>query len=511
MIRSLRRNVLATYGSIAASMAVGLVVTPIVVHALGKEQYGVWAVAASATALLALLDLGVGPSVVRFAAEQRGRRAPDETSGLASAALLVYLALGVVALVAGALIAWLVPVVVDLPSDLETTARLVTLLVVIGVVARFPLGLVTNLLVARQRYDVLNIANVVSLVAYGILVALLLGVGSGGIVLLAVLALGATLVRLVLPLPWLRCELPSLRLSRSLVTRARMRELLSFSWDNFLINVAAKIVFTSDVIVVAIVLGPEAATLYAIPAKLFSLGYSLGTAAPSLLYPAFAELEGAAEPERQRSYLLAGLRIGSALILALALPLALLPSELIHAWMGPGFEDSAPVLALLAVALLFHQPLHVLSQYLIARGRQRPLALVSVGVSVLNLTASAVLAAVVGIWGVALSSLVAELVTLAVVSRLVAADRILSLASLAAAALRPVVPAAAVAVPVLALVPRFYEPDTLLSLCPVAAVWLAALAPLVWRFGFDGNERAAIAERFLGRQRPVLAASDALG
>ena len=81
-MRLLRRNVILIYGVYAATLVSGLVVTPIIVGALGTEQFGIWALIGSILGFIGLLDFGIGPSVIRFAAEQRGRGARDETSEL---------------------------------------------------------------------------------------------------------------------------------------------------------------------------------------------------------------------------------------------------------------------------------------------------------------------------------------------------------------------------------------------------------------------------------------------
>ena len=73
-----------------------LVLTPVIVNSLGNEQYGVWSIAAALITYLALLDFGLGPTVVRHGAEYRGRRAPEETNALVSAGLVVYGAVGAV-------------------------------------------------------------------------------------------------------------------------------------------------------------------------------------------------------------------------------------------------------------------------------------------------------------------------------------------------------------------------------------------------------------------------------
>ena len=84
-MRLFRRNVLGIYAVYAAAIVSGLVVTPIVAprdrrttrSASGRSS-------ASITIYLSVLDLGVGPSIVRFAAEARGRQTPEDTNAIAS-------------------------------------------------------------------------------------------------------------------------------------------------------------------------------------------------------------------------------------------------------------------------------------------------------------------------------------------------------------------------------------------------------------------------------------------
>ncbi|MBA3331146.1 MAG: oligosaccharide flippase family protein [Actinobacteria bacterium] len=494
-MRFLRRNVFWVYAVYAASVLSGLVTTRILLDGLGTDGFGLWAVIGSLTAYLALLDLGVGPSVVRFGAEYRGRRSLEDTNALASVGLAIYAAIGAATLILGAALAWLLPLLVEIPDDLLWPARLAVLIVVAGLAARFPLGLFGNLLAAQQRSDVLNIAGVVSTLAYAVAVVVVFASG-GGLVEVALIALGSTLIRLVLPLAWLRRELPALRPRLSLVTRRRARELLSVSGDNLLIHIGARVVFSTDVVVVGVLLGPEAAAFYAIPARLFALAFGMGTAGTNLLYPAFAELEGAEEPVRQRVYLRSGLRGGMAAMLFVALPLLLLPDHLITAWIGRELGPSTWVMILLALGLFLHQPVHVLSQYLIARGQQRPLVRILVVTVLLNVALSIALALTVGLWGVALATVLAELLAVALVPRLTSRVSGVPLASLARSALRPVLPAVALAVPTLLVLGRWlWVRDDLLALAPLGLLWIAAFVPALWLLGLDRGERAALGRK----------------
>lgn len=499
-MRGLRRNLIATYAGYVASVVSGLIVTPIVVHALGKEQYGLWVFIGSMTVFLGLLDFGVGPAVVRFAAFEHGRK--GDVGGLVSTAVAVY---GVVAVVTAALsvaLAWLVPELIGVRDDLVWPARVATLLVAGGILLRFPLGLAQSLLASRQRFDVTNSGIVLSLILYTALVAALLP-GRDSLVLLAGLALGAAAVRFLFPVPWVTREFPGLRISRRLVTRERTRELLSFSWYGLLIQIAAKIVSSTDVILIGIILGPEAAALYGIPSRLFGIALSAGTAGTNVLFPAFSELEGRAEHARQADMLLAGLRVGMAMMVVFALPLVLVPDLIIRGWIGGGFEGSTWVLVLLGLALVVHQPANVLSQYLSARARQRQLAFVSLSVVSANVALSIPLAYLVGIWGVALATLVTLLVeTVLFVPRLVANAGGPRPAAVARASLRPLAPALLVAGLVLGAGGRLVAPEGLGGVAVLGVVWLAAAAPAIWLFGFDPRERGRIRAKLLPQTVP---------
>jgi O-antigen/teichoic acid export membrane protein len=506
-VRLLRRNALGVYAVYAAAVLSGLLVTPIVIHSIGKSAFGVWSFIGSVTIYLSILDFGVGPSVVRFAAEARGRGADRDLNEVASTGLAMYALIGALTLPIGLALAFVVPAAVGAPHHLVWDARIATLLVVLSLALRFPLGLFNNLLVAQQRWDVQNLANIVSTVLYAVLVAILMP-HHGGLVLLGVLTLGTSLLRLLLPLLWLKRELPALRIGRSLVSGARLRQLAAFSSSNFLVHVAQKIVFSTDVVVVGIVLGSAASGVYSVPAKLFALAFGIGTAATSLMFPAFAELEGAGATERQRRLLLVGLRVGTSLMLVLALPLLFIPDLLIKAWIGGGFHGSYAVMAILASVLLVHQPIYVLTQFLIARARQRQVAVVSIYVTLANLVLSFVLAWAWGLPGVAVSTLVTDAAMLAwLVPRVAAPAATTSSIVLLRALWRPVVPAAVAALAVLVLLARAWKPQTLLALVPLGAVWTVVAAALIWQFGLVASERELF-RRELWRGRVATSAVD---
>ena len=509
-MRLLRRNVILIYGVHAVGLVSGLVVTPIIVGALGTEQFGIWALIGSILGFIGLLDLGIGPSIIRFAAEQRGRDAREETSELASTAFAIYLVLALVATLLAFALAWLLPLVVEISDQYVHAAQVAVLITIGAFVIRFPLGLFSVLLAGQQRYDVLNIGNLLAAVLYFGLTVVVLYVADGGLVALALISVVAAAFRLLLPLFWLRREIPDLKLRRSLVTGRQAKELLSFSSRNMLIQVASKVVVSTDVIVVGVIFGSVAAGVYGIPAKLFAIAYIVGIASTTLLFPLLSELEGADDRERQERYLLSGVRLGVAVVVAVGLPLVLLPDNFLEAWLPSDFDVStaAPILAILMVSLLFAQPGHLLAQFLVARGRHGRLAVARLATVAVNLLLSIGLALLVGLWGVALATLITEGVSVAVVlPYLLRRESSVSLRALGAAWLRPVELGIVAAIPTLLVAGRIFDVDTLVAFVGVGLCWLGLFSALVWRFAMREHERRTIREAF-GRGSTAVAEVD---
>jgi O-antigen/teichoic acid export membrane protein len=321
------------------------------------------------------------------------------------------------------------------------------------------------------------------------------------LIFLGAVTFATTVIRLGIPLAWLRAEIPYLSLKRRYLSRSRARELLQFSFSNFLIAMAQKIVFTTDVVVVGIVLGSHQTTLYAVPATLFAIAFGIGIAAQTLLFPAFAEYEGSGELESQRRLLLTGVRAGTAGVTMLAMPFLFIPDKIIHAWIGRGYSASTAVMILLGVVILIHAPIALFIQYLIARAQQRAIAITLLVTTVLNVVLSVILASTVGIWGVALSTVITDLGALAIIApRLVAPIAGVRTVDLARALGRPLITGALVALPVLGLLGRALPDRHVWELALPGALWVIACGAALWRFGIDASDRSAVRREFFNRR-----------
>lgn len=494
------RNLGSNYLLYAASILSGLVLTPIIIDALGQEGYGVWVFIGSVTIVLRLLDFGITPTVVRFTAFHRGRKSPDDINALASTSLAVFVLLGLFSIAVGLVIAWFLPVMIDLPADLERPAQVAAVIATLTLGLQAPLGLFTSLLKGVQRFDVINAGGVASIAVYAVLVIVLLQ-RYNTLPVLASLAFIAALVLLCIPLFYIRRELPGLRVTRAAVSRSSLKGLLGFSWFAFLGHIAGKIVFSADVIVIGVILGAKEVALYGVAMRLFALVAGVASAGTAVLLPMQSELEGRGEHDRQRTLATAGVRAAACVGVLLGFPLIILSSWILTAWLGSGFEQSVVPLALLGAAAVFTSTNSVLSQYLFARGRPVMLALAQSALAATNLTLTIVLLLTVGqIWTAALATLGVEALATILVLPLLARRRGVSFRAISTAWGLPVVAGCLAALPTLVLARAVTETDSMVALAVVGAAWSAVFAAIAWRLALTDNERA-IVRGLVGRRR----------
>lgn len=221
-------NTLWTWAAVVTSLALALLVTPLVIRRLGPDAYGLWVLAFSFTEYYSIVDLGVRSAVVKYVAQHTTLGETDELHRVLNTAFAYFGLGGVALLVFTLLIAPVVSGMFDVPPELRATSVHVLMATGAGVAATFAFMWLGASLEAIQRFDLsyrimigINIARVAAMVAL-----LLLGFGLFAVV---AIALAARLLQCVLVYRAFMRQFPGLHWSRQLVSRSTFRKLFGFS------------------------------------------------------------------------------------------------------------------------------------------------------------------------------------------------------------------------------------------------------------------------------------------
>jgi O-antigen/teichoic acid export membrane protein len=404
--RRFQRNVGSNYAMTVASIVVAVVMTPVLVHGLGKLEYGVWALVGSLVWYLPLLEFGFGAATVKYVAEWHSRGEGERVRATVATSFWLLCVAAVLSFAVGVGLAALFPILFDLSGDVEHAAQLLILLVAFDLACAMPMDTFGNVLVGFQRFDLLNATLVVVLTAQAAAWAIVLAAG-GGLVALGVVTVALSLCGQASRFLLARRLSPDVRVARRFFDRALIRPLAGLSAWFSLATWSQVVIQRLDVVVVGLVVGVPEAAVYAVGQKLALLADQAVMPLSRTFFP-FSSETAAWHPTRELGgSVYAGTRITLLIAAPLCIALAMLASPALDAWVGAGFDDAVLVVVFLAGATAIRALTQVSVQMLLGTGKAREPALFSGTEAVLNLVLSVVLGRAIGIEGVALATLIA--------------------------------------------------------------------------------------------------------
>jgi O-antigen/teichoic acid export membrane protein len=404
------RNVLSNWFGTAATLAAGFFLSPFVVHRLGNAAYGVWILAVFSVNYLLLFDMGMRSSVLRYVSQGHTIEDHQSASDVISAVLWIRLVISAVVLLCSGILAALFPILFKVPASLVAQGRVAVLIIGFSTAVAMAFGVFGGVVSALNRYDLHNLAVLAQLAirVTGTITVLLAG---RGIVAIAVCELVATLVRYPLVAFISSRIYPDLRISLKTPSRDVLRKVWSYSAYAFLLTVAGQLVYQTDNLVVGAFVSAAAVTFYSIGNSLCSYTRSIAESMTGTFTPAASTYESAGNTASLRALYVNGTRLVIAVSSAILIPLLVRGSTFIGLWMGPQYaHTSGMVLAILALALFFALSNSTASAIAWGIEKHKKVAKWAIFEAAANLTLSVILAIKIGIYGVAIGTLVPSLV-----------------------------------------------------------------------------------------------------
>ena len=94
-----------TYINLALGFLVSLIYTPILLRLLGQSEYGLYNLVSSVVSYLGVLNFGFGSAYVRYYSRYKVNEEKDEIATLNGMFLIVFSLLGLIAVIAGFILA----------------------------------------------------------------------------------------------------------------------------------------------------------------------------------------------------------------------------------------------------------------------------------------------------------------------------------------------------------------------------------------------------------------------
>ena len=292
------RNTAMGYALVAANIGFTILSIPLALRYLGKEEFGLWALAQQIGGYFLLIDLGLTSAMSRLLANHKDDVNGSSYGSLLLTGALAFTAQGLLIAVFGTLFSFIAPTLFNIPDRLAADFRNVLIILSFLSGTTVALRSVTAPLWAFQRLDVSYGFGIISLVSG--LAFLWIGFEAG---------LGVYSFALAGVPPMVLCTFVGVAFCRkrnfypSPGAWGRLRwtafkEMFSFGKDVTLMTVGSQLVNASQVMILGRVAGLETAATFAIGTKFYALGNQLAGRLVESSAPALTEMYVRGEHKR---------------------------------------------------------------------------------------------------------------------------------------------------------------------------------------------------------------------
>ncbi|MEE9320255.1 MAG: oligosaccharide flippase family protein [Granulosicoccus sp.] len=401
VMRILARNIFSNYVGMIGTIVIAFLISPYLVHTLGDTKYGIWSILAALTGYMALMDLGVSSAIAKYVSEYQATRDYQALNRVIASGFALLLSVVTVLIVLSPWLASTFVRVYNFDDSIREIVRQVIIIATLDISIFTLTGIFVGTVSGLQRYDILNVVNLVSALLKALLFWYFLSHGYGLIAMAAISLAINSIIGLTLYFTITRYY-SHIRLRLSEARKSTTIDIFHYSKFTFLSMLALLLVYYSDAFVIGYFLSAAAITYYTIAWSLGEYTNKMIMAISATFVPMFSEQDVTQGRDELYATYLSGTRFVLLISNLLCIGLLTLGKDFVSLWMGPEYAiKCAPILVIIFITQLIKGPQHISYAILLGTAKHREYSLYNMVFAVANLSLSIYLVQDYGIVGVA--------------------------------------------------------------------------------------------------------------
>lgn len=404
----------AFWGSISSqlfmimNMLLSIVITPLILKFLNKEEYGFYTILFQIVGYLMMLDFGLSGAIARSLASNRGNDSSSQNTinKIISTSFFTYSFFGLIIILIGVLLSPTIPHNFNMGPELSNVSVTITLTISIFIGLQFPLRVFSSIFYSHQRQALSHTINSSLSLLNSILPIVFLSLGKGlwsFVYTNIICSVAGILSTFIL----MRRFYPYLRIRIKFFDKPLLKELFSFGFYLFLNALAVQVVFFTDRFFIGSLVSLSAVSIYALTAKAPELCRELIFRITDNAYPAMVEIT-AKEGENKLKLIHQKLLLITVCCATIAFWMIFIVNRwFLKLWVGENFFAGHTVMILTLVLLLQHTILHVSAACLTGAGIVKGFSIISIFEAILNLALTLTLGKLLGVKGILLATIIA--------------------------------------------------------------------------------------------------------
>lgn len=286
----IKAGAIITYISNICSMLSSIVITPIIINFIGNQEYGLYSLVYSIMGYFSVLDFGFGNAMIRYVSKTKAEKKDDKN--INSLFLIIYSIIGIITLIVGTIIYFNLSNIFgnSLTPEELSKANIMMIIFLIGTAISFPLSVFDSYVLANEKFIFLKVVNLVKILMNPILIIFMLLLGYKSISLVV----AYTVLNLMTHILYAVYSLIKLKMRITFnikkIDFSIFKEIIMYSFWVFL-NIIVDTVFNNtDQVILGIVSGTAAVSIYAVANQIKNANNAFSTAISGLFLPKITKL-----------------------------------------------------------------------------------------------------------------------------------------------------------------------------------------------------------------------------
>lgn len=405
----IKAGAIITYISNICSMLSSIIITPIIINFIGNQEYGLYSLVYSIMGYFSVLDFGFGNAMIRYVSKTKAEQKDDKN--INSLFLIIYSIIGFVTLVIGTIVYFNLGNIFGnslTPEELNK-ANIMMIIFLVGTAISFPLSVFDSYVLANEKFIFLKAVNLAKILINPILIIVMLLFGYKSISLVV----AYTVLNLMTHLLYAAYSLIKLKMKITFnikkIDFSIFKEIIMYSFWVFL-NIIVDTVFNNtDQVILGIVSGTTAVSIYAVANQIKNANNAFSTAISGLFLPKITTLLTLNKKDEINKTFISVSKIQLYIMLLILSGFFIFGKAFITLWVGNEYMDAYYIVLWLIGPSIIPLTQNLGISVIQAMNKHKFRSVVYIAIAVLNIIISIPLSRMYAGVGAAIGSAVANL------------------------------------------------------------------------------------------------------
>ncbi|WP_077706059.1 oligosaccharide flippase family protein [Virgibacillus dokdonensis] len=340
-INQRKAGVVLSYTLTIVTALVGFIYIPILIHFLGKDEYGLYQLMGSVLVYLGLFDFGLSNTVTRYYSKYLALNDEEKKENLLAISAVIYATITFFLLIVGVVFYFYLDAIFgnSLTQTELVDAKKMYIIILLTASVTVSTSVFNSIINAHEKFIFLRLVSIIQTVIRPIVVVTVFTIEASALVVVVIQAL-IVVAGIILKIGYSIKNL-KVKIKLHFWDKNLLKEMLRYSFFIFITVVMDQIFWRSDQLILGAILGTTAVSVYSIGSQIVMYYMTLSTSMTSVFLPNITKVVTNRNSDIQLTKIF--IRIGRLQYILLGTVLVgflLFGKEFIYVWVGGGFSES---------------------------------------------------------------------------------------------------------------------------------------------------------------------------